>query len=380
MEELKKRMEEIQSSHGQTLDKLSEYQFELIWEIMGKLAFYFKSQDTSNRFCEWSPEEVPAPRATWEETENEVLRCISQRSQKFVQDWEDEKHEFATAQDKMIKDVCQKYSLMEEEVRMVEEDVLFVNEKPVGVHHAHFATKKSQKGIQRLCSASTFPVWLKQGLASIVIDSPFSFGAFLSKIKEKLNYQTTLQLYEKDPCAYMSDRCRESLKVITNQDRLLPFIQAQLEDSIHLLRQIKEKIPKLIEGDQQLYQQLLEDTRSTTEIQNVYEPHKSTLESLKRDVTFYTVKEIRRSDFPIKELTWTENGESIIGRGSFSIVYSGVLSRKGEREVKVALKVYKDLLTREHVWHFIAEEQALRYSTVNTILSQCTKIIEFYLI
>lgn len=366
MEELKKRMEELQSSHGQTLDKLSKYQSELIWEIMGKLAFHFKSQDTSKRFCEWSPDEVPAPRATWEETENEVLRCISERSQKFVQDWEDEEHEFATAQDKMIKDLCQKYSLMEEEVRMVEEEVLFVDEKPEGVHHAK---KKSQKGIQKLPSASTFPVWLKQGLASIVINSPFSFGAFLSKIKEKLNYQTKLQSYEKDPCAYMSNRCRESLKVISTQDRLLVFIQAQLEDSIHLLRQMREKIPKLIEGDQQLYQQLLEDTRSTTEIQNFYEPHKTTLESLKRDVTVYKVKEIRRSDFTTKELTWTENSKSIIGTGSFSIIYSGVLSRKGEREVTVALKVYKDRLTRENVLHFIDEEQALRFVlfAVNTV-------------
>ncbi|KAL9963754.1 hypothetical protein ACROYT_G027290 [Oculina patagonica] len=294
MEELKKRMEELQSSHGQTLDKLSEYQSELIWEIMGKLAFHFKSQDTSKRFCEWSPDEVPAPGATWEETENEVLRCISERSQKFVQDWEDEEREFATARDKMIKTLCQ------------------------------------------------------------------NFGALLSKIKEKLNYQTKLQSYEKDPCAYMSNRCRESLKVISTQDHLLVFIQAQLEDSIHLLRQMREKIPKLIEGDQQLYHKLLEDTRSTTEIQNFYEPHKNTLESLKRDVTVYKVKEIRRSDFTAKELRWTENSKSIIGTGSFSIIYSGVLSRKGEREVKVALKVYKDRLTRENVWHFIDEEQALR--------------------
>ena len=360
MEELRKRMEELQSSHRQTLDELSEYQSELIWEIMGKLAFYFKSDDTRKRFCEWSPAEVPMPKPTWEETENEVLKYISERCQKFVQDWEDEEHEFAKAQDKMIKHFCEKYSLMEEEVRMAEEELLFVYEKP-DVHHEQFTTRKSQKRIQKLPPASTFPVWLTQGLASIVIDPSFSFWAFLSKIKEILNYPTKLQIYEKDPCAYMSERCLESLKVISNQDRLLCFIKAQLEDSIQLLKQMREKIPKLIEGDQQLYQQLLEDTRSKTEIQNVYEPLNTMLESLKRDVTFYSVTEIRRSDFTTRETMWAEDAESIIGRGSFSIVYSGVLSRKGEPAVKVALKVYNELLTRENVWHFIDEEQPLRF-------------------
>lgn len=364
MDEIKKRMEELQSSHSQTLDELKAYQSAIIWEIVGKLAFYFKSEDTSKRFCEWSPEEVPKPKATWEETENEVLRCISERSQKFVQDWEDEEQEFATAQEKMIKHFCEKYSLMEEEVRMVEDEVLFLNEKSKGVHLEQFTTTRSQKGIQKLPPVTTFPVWLKQGLASVVIESPLSIGTLLSKIKEKLNYQTKLQMYEKDPCAYMSRRSQECLKVISTQDRVLCFIETQLEDSIQLLRQMREKIPKLIEGDQQLYQQLLEDTRSKAEIQNFYEPLNNMLESLKQDVTVYTVKEIRRSDFTSKELTWTEQETSIVGRGSFSNVYSGVLSRKGEPTVKVALKAYREPLTRDNVWHFIDEEQALRFVLV----------------
>lgn len=356
MKETKKRMEELQSSQKHTFDELSKYQSDTIWEIMGKLAFHFKSEDTSKRFCKWSPDEVPAPKATWEETENEILRCISERSQQFVQDWEDEEHEFATAQDKMIEYLCKLYSLMEEEICMVEEEVIFVEEKPEDLHHDQCTTKTRER-FQTLSTASTSPVWLRQGLASVVIGSPFSFGALISKIKEKLKFQT--KMYKSDPCTYMSNRCHESLKVISAQDRLLPFINAQLEDSMQFLRQMREKIPTLIEGDQQLYQQLLEDTRSNTDIQNFYEPLNTRLESLKRDVAVYTVKEIRRSDFTTRELQWTE--ESIIGTGSFSTVYSGVLSRKEEPAVKVALKVYADLLTSDNVWHFIGEEQALRF-------------------
>lgn len=359
MKKIKKRMEELQSSQKQTIDELGEYQTSVIWEIMGKLAFHFKTQDTSAQFCKWSPDEVPAPKATWIETENEVLKCISERSQHFVQDWEDDEHEFAKAQNEMIKFLCKKFNLMEEEIRKVEE-VLFVDETPNVLYQEQRTIAKTQERFQKVPIVNTNPVWLRQGLASVVIRSPFS--TLLSKIKEKLNFQTEFQQYKKEPCDYMSKRCHTAcLEVFSAQDRLLPFINEQLEDSVQVLKQIKEKIPKLIEGDKQLYQQLLTDTRSKTDIQNFYEPLNARLETLMRDVTLYTVKEIRRSDFTSRDIKWTEDSKSIIGRGSFSTVYTGFLSRKEEVEVKVALKVYTDSLTRENVWHFIEEEQALRF-------------------
>lgn len=75
----------------------------------------------------------------------------------------------------------------------------------------------------------------------------------------------------------------------------------------------------------------------------------------------FNIKEIRKSDFSRGELKWSEDEKSFIGRGTFSTVYCGVLSRKGKSEIKVALKVYSNPLESHNVWHFIDEERALRY-------------------
>ena len=361
MTEIKKRMEELQRLQNETIEELGENQKQLIWEITGKLAFHFKATGTSTRFCTWSPTEVPVPEATWEETEDKILRSISKRSHQFVQEWEDDEHEFAKAQDKIIKDLCENYNIMEEEIRKVEDEVLFVN----GTAEV-FQQKKRTSGLrniqerfQNVPIVKKTPVWLRQGLAAVVIRSPLS--KLVSKLRERLDSPRKLKKYQTDQCAYMSERCKASLKVLSDQIHLLPFITEQLEDSVRVLNQIKEKIPKLIEGDKQLYQQLLSDTRSKADIQNFYEPISKKLESLKEKVFVYAMTEIRRSDFSEGDLKWTEDSRSIVGNGTFSTVYAGELSRKEEKEIKVALKVYTDLLSEENVFQFWNEDMTMRF-------------------
>ena len=100
----------------------------------------------------------------------------------------------------------------------------------------------------------------------------------------------------------MSKRSRKCLKVISTRDRSLPFINEQLEDAVLYLGRIKERIPKLREGDKLIYQRLLEDERGSTEIRKIYEPLNNELESLRREITVYTMRETKQSDFVREEL------------------------------------------------------------------------------
>ncbi|RMX55977.1 hypothetical protein pdam_00021724 [Pocillopora damicornis] len=150
-------------------------------------------------------------------------------------------------------------------------------------------------------------------------------------------------------------------RIFDELNRLLPFISKQLEDAVLYLRLIKEKILKLREGDELIYQRLLEDERGSTEIRKIYEPLNNELEFLRRNVTVYTLREIGQSDFAREELKCdVENLDFFIGGGSFSAVFRGILHRKGSPEIMVAIKMYSDPLTSNNVWHFVDEERALR--------------------
>ena len=343
------RMQELKSSQERRFDELSQHQSQIFQEIIGKLVAHFKSEETIKRFCEWSIGETPAASETWRETKSKALEYVSERTQQFVQQWEYDKGEFKKAQDSLIQYCTEKYDVMAEEICKVE-DQAFLDETEADVSQDEDVTQSNSR-------KSSVPLWLRQGLASVVVASPLAFSTIAAKVMKITPHKTKLESYNDDPRRYMSKRSRKCLKVISTQDHLLPFINTQLQDAVQFLKQVKEKIPQLREGDEQLYQQLLENKRSKTEIQEIYEPLKEQVRLLQSSLTVYNVSEVRKSAFTDEEL---KCDESIIGEGSFSTVYEGVLSRDGQPEIKVALKRYRDPLTTSNVWHFVDEERALR--------------------
>ena len=346
------RMEGLKSSQERRFDELSQYQQQVFQEIVRKLAAHFKSEETIKRFCEWSTDEAPTALATWRETKSEALKCISERIHQFVQQWEDDKHEFKKAQDSLIQYCAEKYDVMAEEIYMVEDQ----GETEADVlNNEELTQSKSRK--------STTPAWLRQGLASVVVGSSGALsklGKLAPKGKKKPHFTLSkLERYENSPCGYMSQRSRKCIDGLATQDRLLPFITEQLEDAVQFLRQIREKIPQLRKGDELLYQQLLENKRSKTENQEIFKPLMEQIRMLQNSLTLFNVSEVRKTDFMDEELKCDEKWQSIIGEGSFSTVYKGVLSRGGQ-EIKVALKRYREPLTTNNAWHFADEERALR--------------------
>lgn len=349
------RMEGLKSSQERRFDELSQHQQQVFQEIVRKLAAHFKSEETIKRFCEWSTDEAPAALATWRETKSEALKCISERIHQFVQQWEDDKHEFKKAQDSLIQYCAEKYDVMAEEIYMVENQAFLGETEADVLNNEELTQSKSRK--------STTPAWLRQGLASVVVGSSGALsklGKLAPKGKKKPHFTLSkLERYENSPCGYMSQRSRKCIDGLATQDRLLPFITEQLEDAVQFLRQIREKIPQLRKGDELLYQQLLENKRSKTENQEIFKPLMEQIRMLQNSLTLFNVSEVRKTDFMDEELKCDEKWQSIIGEGSFSTVYKGVLSRGGQ-EIKVALKRYREPLTTNNARHFADEERALR--------------------
>ena len=344
-------MQELQESQQRKFDELSKYQSEILEDIIAKLSEYFKSEETVKQFCEWSPDEAPEVKETWQLTKDEVLKCISKRTQQFVQSWEDETQEFATAQASLTTFCCKNYVIMEEAIHQVEENV-FLDADEDATHSREKARKVSK---------DSAPIWLRQGLAPVIVGSPLKTLGLLKTVKKKFHYKGKRERYQEDPSAYMSKRSKKCLAMIGTKDRLLPLINEQLEDAIQCLIRLKDKMPKQLECNDRFYQKLLDDDRSKTVVRETYEPLAMEAEFLKRELTVLSLTEMRKSDFTRDELKWDEHRQSIIGRESFSTVYRGILTQSGKPEVEVAIKEYRHPPSTSNVWHFVDEEKALRF-------------------
>ena len=358
-------MQELQESQQRKFDELSKYQSEILEDIIAKLSEYFKSEETVDNFCKWSPNEAPKVKETWQLTKDEVLKCISKRTQQFVQKWEDETHEFASAQVSLAKFCCEKYDIMEGEIQQVGEYV-FLDADDIDVTtQDENATQTHSQAKSRKVSKGSAPMWLRQGLAPVIVGSPIKTLGLYKTVKKTFHYKGKREKYKEDPSAYMSKRSKKCLAVIGTEGRLLPLINEQLEDAVQCLKQLKDKMPRLLECDNRFYQKLLVDDRTKSEISEIYEPLAMEAEFLRRELTVFSLTEMRKSDFTRDELKWDENRQSIIGRGNFSTVYRGILTQSGKPEVKVAIKEYIHPLSTSNVWHFVDEEKALRFVSNN---------------
>ncbi|XP_022796285.1 uncharacterized protein LOC111334739 isoform X2 [Stylophora pistillata] len=356
MQKVMDRMAGLEKSQDQLFNELSESQLQAIKEVINDLANYFKSEDTTRRFCAWSSSDLPEDKATWEETKSEALKCISERARAFVQKWEEDEHHFARTQVALIKHCAAKYDIMEVDIRNLQEEV----GRPEQENLSFDPFKRYASLRRRLPVQGNAPVWFRQGLTSVVLGTPFIYN-LAEKLKKNFKNKRKLEKFKLDLVSYMKKKSQKCLGLIANEESLLPFINDQLKDAVQFLKNIKAKISRLREGDKQIYSQLYEaNVRSTFEIKEVYEPVRSRLEVLKREVTVYEVNFLRTSKFSNKELQWNQDDKSIVGRGTFSTVYSGALLRKGQPEVEVALKVYNNPIRSNNISHFIEEEYALR--------------------
>ena len=251
---------------------------------------------------------------------------------------------------------------MEKEIHQVEEYV-FSDEVDTEVKQEEYAIRIRPRALSVLSRRIKFitgalPSWQRQGIAPLAVRSSWSMSDLsLKKLDEKIERQR----YQDDPCGYMSQTSRKCLVLIGSQDRLLPFIKEQLKDAIDCLNRIKQRIPKLLKGDREMYQKLLDDDRSKKEIREIYEPLTTEAELLERELNVFNLAEMTKSDSISDELKWGGD-DSIIGSGTFSTVYRGVLAQRRKPEVAVAIKEYKDPLTTRNLWHyFVDEEKPLRF-------------------
>ena len=206
-----------------------------------------------------------------------------------MQEREDRENDFAKGQDALLKYCTEKYDIMEEDIQKMEEVALCDEiEQESPTCEPSRPPRSGKKPSKTSLDVST-SVWFRQGLSSVVVGVPF-FGVFTQKFKHSIQYNRKLQSYNKDPSVYMKKRSEKCLKIIANEDRLLPCITGQLDDAVQFLSEIKTKIPRLRENDKKLYRQLLTESRSKLEIQGAYEPLRSRLEDLKRGIMVLNIK------------------------------------------------------------------------------------------
>ena len=348
------RLESIEKQQDKVMADLRNYLNDGVDDAVQELSEYLSSADVKARFTTWTLDEVPKAGGSWNETEYLIKNALSSRLREIIEKWEEDNKVFANACHRLLQHFQQRYNFVEGQLRNLQ----------VAVTAGGFAEKDPPLlllTLQMLFGYSCPVAGLS--LAGNVLGLSYQKTIFLVSVPAfvgawmLLKDWFTNKTYEGDECAQMAKRSADFLAAATQKDKLKLLVKEELKQAELFLAQIGSRIPELIQADKMLYEELIAQTRTQKESQDLYQPIMNEVSHLRGQLVMFGIEEVCFPDISEKDLDWKEDAPSRLGCGTFGAVYQGTIRRN--REV-VALKLCNDVVDAQNACSFIEEVENLR--------------------
>lgn len=346
------RLAVIEKEQNKVVEDLDNYLMDHVTGAIQNLSKYLSSEEVKARFISWTPDEVPSAEDAWEVTEDKIMKVLSRRLHDIIEQWEEDNQVFSNARESAVQYFKQRYNLVEEELQNFQGTVA------AGCVDAprNAPLNSGMTMGEKIALGITSPIWFPIGLFTLVVGAP---AVSVKAIKEKIESKMKIKKYEADKCAFMARKSAKYLDAAKNEHALQAFVKDQLEDAKLCLKQIKSRIPKLIQADKKLCEELVNETRSQKELEDLYKPIMEEGSRLRGQLAVFGIREVRANEISSEELAWEEDTPSLLGCSKFAAVYHGTMRRQGVVQ-QVALKVYNDVLDAKNASLIKADVERLR--------------------
>ena len=307
------RLNAIEKQQDKVMADLWKYLKERTDETVQQLSEYLSSEEVKARFITFDSLTV---------NEMSVTNLVSRRFQEIIQEWEEEHRVFTNARQDLLQYFQQRYSFVEEQLLKLQ-----IATTTDGLVHFDFAENSWHCFFRRLVFVSKFTV---------------------QKVFGPCNRTWYFESYA---LGYLASAARKN--------NLVFMVQQQFQQAELFLKQIESRIPELIHADKKLYEELIDESRTNKELQEIYQPIMDQGSEFRGQLMEFGIKEVCAVDVSAEELDWKEDCSSLLGSGAFGAVYQGTMSRN--RNVKtVALKVCSDVLNARNACSLMEEVETLR--------------------
>ena len=317
------------------------------------LSTYLKSPEVMQQFSSWTLDDVPHTEESWERTKNYIQKALMKRLQEMIEKWEGKNHVFSDVRACLIRYFHEKFSYFEGQLKTLEGSVLAGD---AASSESDPLASDDFSVAEKVIIGVTSPIWVPVGLVVLVVSVPV-VGAIA--VKEKMENWNKTRQYNQDKCAFMAKASQEYLNEAAKEEHLQLFVMEQLKEAQVCLQQVLDRIPRLIEEDKMLCQQLRDENRSKKEVEDFYKPlHKRSVQ-IRDEMALFGIKEVCTMDISCDDLEWQDHAP--LGRGAFAAVYRGKLKIRGEdKPVDVAVKVWNEELNESTASGFLSEVEILR--------------------
>lgn len=347
MERIKGRLDSIGANQTKTMQDLCKCFEEKVDETAQKLHAHLSSQEVIKHFSSWTKDEAPVVEGSFRETEASIRGALQSRLKEAVASWEEKNNVLGSARKCLIESFEKHYLDVTIKLRDVEGIIAPPNNNILSLSWTTVTGG----------ALSLFGV----GYVGLAIASGYVLGvswASLLCVNEGVGIWNRWQ-YQKDKATFMKGCSQEYLKDAADLKNLKRFVRGELKEVENYLNDMKDRLPKIIKADKELYEQLAGDERSQAKIEKLYQPIFDDSLEQRRQLAIFGITEACSASICRKDVKWNEDGSSSLGSGSFATVYEGNLKRHGEDQI-VALKVFHKELCNENAIAIMEEIYNLR--------------------
>ena len=324
------RLDEIEKQQDKVMGDLRKYLKERIDDTVQQLSEYLSSEEVKARFTTLNFPEIPFGRLTLlGKATYRVRTLLSSRFQEFIQQWEEEHRVFTNARQDLLQYFQQRYNFVEEQLQK-------------------FQIATTADGLFKTDLPKNTWVWYV-----------LEFFVFQANPITRNALEISVPWHPLQKCGEMKVLALDYLATATDEHNLGLMVQQQFKQAELFLKQIESRIPELIQADKMLYRELIDESRTKKEVQDLYRPTMDRGSEFRGRLMEFGIKEVCAVDVSPEELDWKEDYSSLLGSGGVGAVYQGTMSKR--RNIKtVALKVFSAVLDARNACSLMEEVETLR--------------------
>ena len=347
MQEIRRRLDVLKLRQSKDLIEIRGRIDNTVHEAVQTLIAYLKSDGVRQRFSDLAQDEV---RKTFEKKGSDGVNQMFQKKLRDVIDkWEEEK--FKETKESLLQQIKHSFHSYENQLRSLRSNVTggFPN----------------VPGIDPLNESVSFlgRVFVKISWFIHNWVPPFSWiskPAFLSS-NSGATWEQILRSYlwcKSETHGAIKEQFVKYLNEAAKEGVLKPFVKKILQEAEQYLSFIETQVPKEIEADKRLLEELSSEKRPEGEITATYRPILDAALDIQEKLAFFGLREAGAADICSEWLDWNQ-GSYKLGAGKSSIVYRGKMTRHGEEQA-VALKVFQEVRLAKNASRVIQEADQLR--------------------
>ena len=364
-EELEVKLEKLKQ--GTSIRGIEDTIGDLVKNLGQEMTSYLQSHDVKSSFCTWEESDLPhiddRHRTNTAKIKETYSRCIEERFQSFLENWENREKLFAKAYEDLERQFHQSFYDFEQDIRDI--DLVLVGESsdeltPLGIPQGGLLSPlhPNMKKFLVITLGIFVPVLIPVGLAVGVLSAPVvGWLAIDKRLKERH--------LKRNPCQALTELSTEFLEAFINE-KLLLHVRDKFSEETSRIASIKRCHQHLITRYEQRCKELTrdEDESRDKETLEKFGPLNARLQEMNKKLTFDAIQSGIQVMYPpcqidIKRLLYDERG-TILGAGTYGAVFKGKFTPPGRGIRDVAVKKLREAPSPSNVVSFLHEAATVK--------------------